>query len=106
MSLFPSSGTAETKTEFKHRSKQWTTLLHHMQTKRHMPVLKTLSRKQSFSESKIAAELVSFWSSVNDAQGGFCGRSVAIWNQHPEGVEGGKKVLARTQVGDGPFSPF
>ena len=37
--------TAETKSEFKHRSKQVTRLLHHMQTKRHMSVLRTMGAR-------------------------------------------------------------
>ena len=60
-SLFPSPGSAETKTEFRHRSKQVTRLLHHMLTKRHISALKTSSGTMLFSDDEIAQELVHFW---------------------------------------------
>ena len=63
-SLFPSPGSAQTKSEFKHQSKQVTRLLHHMQTKRHMSVLCTMGGRLLFAEEEIASELVHFWSLV------------------------------------------
>ena len=94
-SLFPSPGSAETKSEFKHRSKQVTRLLHHMQTKRHMSVLRTTGGRLLFAEEEIASELVQFWSSVMTPTGATMEERKHYISDIPRQWRGAGKVLWR-----------